>query len=65
MFNLLRFRNHSEAFNLDGTITVETPSENRIIIRRTDRTGENEARLEADFRIKEFKIYENNIKINI
>lgn len=65
LFNLLRFRNHSEAFDLDGTITVETPSENRIIIRRTDRTGENEARLEADFRIKEFKIYENNIKINI
>lgn len=65
LFNLLKFRNNSKAFDLDGTITVETPSENRITILRADRTGKNEARLEADFKTKEFRIYENNIKINL
>jgi len=65
LFNLLKFRNHSKAFDLEGTITVENPSENEIIILRTDRTGKNEARLEANFKTKEFNIYENKNKLNL
>lgn len=57
------FRNHSKAFDLEGTITVENPSENEIIILHTDRTSKNEARLENNFKTKGFNIYETRTNL--
>lgn len=38
LFALLKFRNESAAFDLDGTIEVATPSESEIVITRKNKT---------------------------
>lgn len=58
LINLLRFRNTSKAFDLEGSFEVETPTENTIVITRKDASGEFEARLEANLETKEFTIFE-------
>ena len=45
LLNLLRFRNQAAAFDLEGAIKVETPSENELTITRQDKTGQHEAKL--------------------
>lgn len=58
LINLLRFRNTSKAFDLEGSFEVETPTENTIVITRKDASGAAEARLEANLETKEFAIFE-------
>jgi len=58
LINLLRFRNTSKAFDLEGSFEVETPSENTIVITRKDASNSTEARLEANLETKEFTITE-------
>ena len=58
LINLLRFRNTSKAFDLEGSFEVETPTENTIVITRKDASGASEARLEANLETKEFTIFE-------
>lgn len=58
LINLLRFRNTSKAFDLEGSFRVETPTENTIVITRKDASGTTEARLEANLETKEFTITE-------
>ena len=58
LINLLRFRNTSKAFDLEGSFEVETPTENTIVITRKDASGTTEARLEANLETKEFTIFE-------
>lgn len=45
LLNLLRFRNQSAAFDLDGTITVERPGEHELTVVRRDKAGKHEAKL--------------------
>ncbi|MGG5315903.1 sucrose phosphorylase [Enterococcus sp. AZ072] len=60
LFDLLRFRNTSAAFDLEGEINVETPSAQEIIIVRTSQDGQTAARLEANLENKNFRIVEND-----
>ena len=56
---LLSWRNQFSAFALDGTITVETPSEHDIKITRTDHSGDNIAILLANAKTRTFVITAN------
>lgn len=59
LFSLLKFRNKADAFDLEGTIEVVTPSENTIVITRVNRFKSDQAVLEADLANKQFKIWHN------
>lgn len=56
LFDLLRFRNTCEAFDLAGKIQVETPSESSLIITRTNAAGDQQATLTVDLVEKQFVI---------
>ncbi|WP_270281181.1 sucrose phosphorylase [Enterococcus faecalis] len=63
LFVLLKFRNESAAFDLDGTIEVATPSESEIVITRKNKNGSDSATLTANLDTKEFIIESKDIKI--
>lgn len=63
LFALLKFRNESAAFDLDGTIEVATPSESEIVITRKNKNGSDSATLTANLDTKEFIIESKDIKI--
>jgi sucrose phosphorylase len=63
LFALLKFRNESPAFDLDGTIEVATPSESEIVITRKNKNGSDSATLTANLDTKEFIIESKDIKI--
>jgi len=63
LFDLLRFRNTSSAFDLDGEIKVENNGDNDLIITRTSADGQTTAVLTADFATKQFKVTENDKEI--
>ena len=63
LFALLKFRNESAAFDLDGTIEVATPSESEIVITRKNKNGSDTATLTANLDTKEFTIESKDIKI--
>ena len=63
LFALLKFRNESLAFDLDGTIEVATPSESEIVITRKNKNGSDSATLAANLDTKEFIIESKDIKI--
>lgn len=63
LLEILKFRNTSQAFDIEGTITVETPSDSQIIIERTDKDGESTAVLTADLETKSFAIHKNGVKV--
>ncbi|GHP14099.1 sucrose phosphorylase [Lentilactobacillus fungorum] len=56
LFALLRFRNTSTAFDLDGKIRVEQPSKSAIMIDRTSADGKTTARLSANLKTKAFTV---------
>lgn len=60
LIELLEFRNVSKAFDLDGSISIDTPSESEIVINRVSKNGQSVAKLTADFKTKSFSIRENN-----
>lgn len=59
LIKLLRFRNEEAAFDLDGSIEVETPSENVIVIRRSNKDQSRTA--EATVNLKDLSY---NVKVN-
>lgn len=63
LFDLLRFRNESVAFDLSGTIEVKTPSEEEIQIVRKNQAGDQIAVLTAHLSTKDFVITSNNTTI--
>ena len=58
LFDLLRFRNNSSAFDLDGAIDVKQPSENEIQVTRQSADGQTSATLTANLKTQEFTITE-------
>ena len=63
LLDLLSWRNKFAAFDLDGSIDVQTPSETTITITRKDKDGANVAVLEADAANKTFTITANGEKV--
>jgi sucrose phosphorylase len=61
--NLLVFRNNEDAFDLEGSIDVATPSDHEITITRSNRDGNRTAKLAADFATKRFVITVNGEKV--
>ena len=59
LLSLLRFRNTSKAFDLEGKIEILTPDESTIEIVRTSADKQTKARLIANLATKEFTIEEN------
>lgn len=62
LFELLRFRNTSSAFDLDGTIEATAPSANELVIKRTGTNG-SQALLKADLAAKRFTVSEDGQQI--
>ena len=63
LLSLLRFRNTSKAFDLDGEIQIATPDESTIEIVRTSADQQTKARLIANLASKEYTIEENGVAI--
>jgi len=57
IFNLLKLRNESKAFALDGSIMVDTPSKSEIKITRKNKEETSCAELLVDLRNKEYSIF--------
>lgn len=58
LFNLLKFRNKSAAFDLDGAIDVKQPSETEIQVTRKSADGKTSATLAANLKTQQFTITE-------
>jgi sucrose phosphorylase len=56
LFKLLKFRNASPAFDLDGQIKVSQPSETEIKVTRQSANGKAKAALTANLKSQEFTI---------
>ena len=65
LLSLLRFRNTSKAFDLEGEIEISTPDESTIEIVRTSADKQTKARLVANLATKEFAIEENGVTIQL
>lgn len=65
LLSLLRFRNTSKAFDLEGEIEISTPDESTIEIVRSSADKQTKARLVANLATKEFTIEENNVKVQL
>ena len=63
LLSLLRFRNTSKAFDLEGEIQISTPDESTIEIVRTSADQQTKARLIANLASKEYTIEENGVVI--
>ena len=63
LFTLLEFRNTSQAFDLDGSIEVMTPSEQEIEIIRKNMNGDQVAILKANLATNKFEIESNDTLI--
>ena len=63
LLSLLRFRNTSKAFDLDGEIQISTPDESTIEIVRLSADKQTKAHLIANLATKEFTIEENGVVI--
>ena len=62
LLNLFSFRNQSEAFDLEGTIDVETPTA-RIVIKRQNKDKSVTAVAEIDLQSQTYQVVENGRKI--
>lgn len=56
LIHLLEFRNSCQAFDLDGTIEITTPSKSEIVIRRENKKKDCVAVLNVNFATHEFHI---------
>jgi sucrose phosphorylase len=65
LLNLLKFRNTAQAFDLDGGIEIETPSETDIVITRFDAARESVAVLTANAKSYTFEITLNGEKMTL
>ena len=65
LLSLLRFRNTSKAFDLEGKIEISTPDESTIEIVRKSADQQTKALLVANLATKEFTIEENGVIIQL
>lgn len=65
LLSLLRFRNTSKAFDLEGEIEISTPDESTIEIVRSSADHQSKARLVANLATKEFTIEENGVTVQL
>ena len=65
LLSLLRFRNTSKAFDLEGEIEISTPDESTIEIVRKSADQQTKALLVANLATKEFTIEENGVTIQL
>ena len=64
LIKLLKFRNKEEAFDLDGSIDVETPSESEIIISRSNRDKTHIAEARVNLKDLTYKVMANGREIS-
>ncbi|PNW61893.1 sugar phosphorylase [Lactobacillus sp. ATCC 15578] len=60
ILNLLRYRNTSRAFELNGKITISTPSKGHLEITRSSNDNKVNATLIANFKSQNFRIIETS-----
>ena len=65
LLKLLTFRNESLAFDLEGTIEIETPNENELLIIRSNKAQTHQASLLLNAKNYSFTIKSNGEKIII
>ncbi|MCH4178008.1 MAG: sucrose phosphorylase [Streptococcaceae bacterium] len=65
LLKLLTFRNESLAFDLEGTIQIETPNENELLIIRSNKAQTHQASLLLNAKNYSFTIKSNGEKIII
>ena len=63
LLNLFSFRNRSEAFDLEGTIDVETPTAHSIVIKRQNKDKSVTAVAEIDLQNQIYRVIENGIEV--
>ena len=63
LLKLLSFRNNEVAFDLDGSIDVETPDEHSIIISRLSADGSRKAVMEANLKDLTYSVKVNGEKV--
>lgn len=63
LLNLFSFRNRSEAFDLEGTIDVETPTAHSIVIKRQNKGKSVTAVVEIDLQSQTYQVVENGRNI--
>ena len=63
LLNLFSFRNRSEAFDLEGTIDVETPTSHSIVIKRQNKDKYVTAVAEIDLQNQTYRVIENGIEV--
>ena len=63
LLNLFSFRNQSEAFDLEGTIEIETPTAHSIVIKRQNKDKSVTAVAEIDLQSQTYQVVENGRKI--
>ena len=63
LLNLFSFRNRSEAFDIEGTIEVETPTEYSIVIKRQNKDKSVTAVAEIDLQSQTYQVVENGREI--
>ena len=63
LLNLFSFRNRSEAFDLEGTIDVKTPTAHSIVIKRQNKDKSVTAVAEIDLQNQTYRVIENEIEV--
>ena len=63
LIKLLRFRNEEAAFDLDGSIDVETSSENEIVIRRKNKDQSRTAEAKVNLKDLSYKVKVNDQEV--
>lgn len=63
LLNLFSFRNRSEAFDLEGTIDVGTPTAHSIVIKRQNKDKSVTAVAEIDLQNQTYRVIENGIEV--
>lgn len=63
LLNLFSFRNRSEAFDLEGTIEIETPTAHSIVIKRQNKDKSVTAVAEIDLQNQTYRVIENGVEV--
>ena len=63
LLNLFSFRNQSDAFDLEGTIDIETPTAYSIVIKRQNKDKSVTAVAEIDLQGQTYRVTENGIEV--
>lgn len=63
LIKLLEFRNKEAAFDLDGKIDVQTPSDHEIVITRSNHDGSRKATAKVDLQSLDYQVEVNGNKV--